>query len=249
MQPREIAKDVFVAEGRDVNWAILREGDSLTLVDTGYPRYVDQVIASIRAIGNRPEDVVGIVITHAHVDHVGGVRAFKDRFNTPVFTDPLEVGHARRDYLEQVTPVEILKNAWRPRVLPWTMRIMQAGGTDDVAAPWAEAWQPGTDGRIDLPGRPMPVPTHAHTKGHAALLLPDSGVLFTGDELMSGHGLTAAIGPQPLPAMFSHASSTQVDQAWSAMAAVDADIIAPGHGRVLQMPIAEAIAVARSRSV
>ncbi len=43
------------------------------LIDTGLPESAAQVAANIQALGFKLADVKGIVISHAHPDHVGGV--------------------------------------------------------------------------------------------------------------------------------------------------------------------------------
>ncbi|MGH3413743.1 MAG: MBL fold metallo-hydrolase [Marmoricola sp.] len=239
----EVADDVFAVQGRDVNWVLLREGRDLTLLDAGYPGDLEHVEASIRAIGHRPQDVRAILVTHAHVDHLGAVNSFHRDYGTPVLLDPVEVPHARREYLEQAGTAELLTNLWRPGMLGWTGRILRGGALADVAAPQARAF--ATAAALDLPGRPVPVPTHAHTRGHCAFHLPAVGVLLTGDELVTGHALSRRGGPQLLPAMFAHAPAGRVDAALDALAAVPAETLVCGHGPVHRGPVAEAVARVR----
>lgn len=240
--PHQVATDVFLVRGRDVNWALLRDGTDLTLVDAGYPGDFTAVEASIRAIGRRPEDVRGILLTHAHVDHLGAVNPFHERYGTPVFTDPVEVHHARREYLEQATPADLLRNLWRPGAAPWMMRIVRGGATTDVTAPQVQPFT--NEGMLDLPGGPVPVPTHGHTSGHTAYLLPDKGVVLTGDELITGHALSRTEGPQLLPAFFRHGDGDQ-DAALDVLAGLPAGIVLPGHGPAHHGSLESAVGVAR----
>jgi glyoxylase-like metal-dependent hydrolase (beta-lactamase superfamily II) len=243
--PTQAAQNVFFASGTDVNWVLLRDGDDLTLVDGGYPGDVAAVEASIRSIGRRPEDVRAILVTHAHVDHLGAVNPFRQRYGTPVYTDPVEVAHARREYLEQLTAPQLVANLWRPGVLPWALRIVRAGATRDVAAPHAQPFP--APGALDLPGAPVPVPTHGHTSGHTAYFLPDAGVVITGDALITGHPTSRAAGPQLTPAFFSRTQSEAV-VALDELAGLDADVVLPGHGPLLRGPLREAVAAARAKA-
>ena len=68
----------------------------------------------------------------------------------------------------------------------------------------------------------MPVPTRGHTSGHTAYLLPSTGAILTGDELVTGHAVLRGTGPQVLPAFFN-------------------------HGDPLRRPIADAVRHARER--
>jgi glyoxylase-like metal-dependent hydrolase (beta-lactamase superfamily II) len=239
----QVTEDVFLVAGTAVNWVLLRDGDDLTLVDGGYPGDVPAVEASIRSLGRRPEDVRAILVTHAHVDHLGAVNPFHERYGTPVYLDPREVAHARRDYLEQLTPAKAAANLWRPGVLPWALKITRAGATKDVAAPHAAPFP--TTGALDLPGAPVPVPTPGHTSGHTAFHLPRAGVVITGDGLITGHLLSRTVGPQLIPKLFCHAPA-QTLAALDPLAALDADILLPGHGLVHHGPIKDAVAHAKA---
>jgi glyoxylase-like metal-dependent hydrolase (beta-lactamase superfamily II) len=241
----EVADNVFLVNGTEVNWVVLRDGTDLTLVDSGYPGDVPAVEASLRELGGRPEDVRAVLLTHAHVDHMGAVNHFHERYATPLYTDPVEVRHARREYLEQAGPLDVAKNIWRPGVLPWTVRIMRVGAARKLSAPHAQPFPAA--GALDLPGRPVPIATHGHTSGHTAYHLPDAGVVITGDELITAHAVSRVRGPQLIGGMFTHREfdSTAV---LAPLAELDADVLLPGHGPVHRGPIAAAVSTALERA-
>ncbi len=266
-RPVQVTQNVFFASGTAVNWVLLRDGSDLTLIDGGYPGDLAAVEATIRHAGGRPEDVRAILVTHAHVDHLGAVNPFHRRYGTPVYLDPAEVRHARREYLEQLSPVRLVANLWRPGVLPWAARIIRAGATKNVAAPHAQPFpapggadapaEAGASGAadtaetpsapasaaLDLPGAPVPVPTHGHTSGHTAYFLPAVGIVVTGDALITGHPVVPTTGPQLCPAFFTH-DQAHAKQALGALAGLDANVILPGHGPVHRGPLREAVAAA-----
>jgi glyoxylase-like metal-dependent hydrolase (beta-lactamase superfamily II) len=122
---------------------------------------------------------------------------------------------------------------------------MRVGAARKIAAPYAQPFP--VDGALDLPGRPVPVPTHGHTSGHTAYHLPHSGVVITGDELVTGHATSRVRGPQVIGAMFNHAN-TDPAATLAPLAALDADLVLPGHGPVHRGPIAAAVASALDRS-
>ena len=58
---------------------------SLAIVDPGSEP--DRIIAEVEATGRTPE---AIWITHAHVDHIGGIAEVKRRWNVPVWLHPAD---------------------------------------------------------------------------------------------------------------------------------------------------------------
>ncbi len=94
--PTQLRDNAFLATGTEVNWILLKDGNDLTLIDSGYPRDIDALEASIRSIGGQPEDVRAILLTHAHIDHIGGINHFHAKSGTPVRINPTEGPHARR---------------------------------------------------------------------------------------------------------------------------------------------------------
>jgi glyoxylase-like metal-dependent hydrolase (beta-lactamase superfamily II) len=235
---------VHLVDAGAVNWILVAEGRDLTLIDGGYPAHADAVEESIRAVGHRPEDVAAVLVTHAHVDHIGSLPRFVSRYGTPVHTSGEEVPHAHREFLQQASPKAVLGNLWRPRVLPWAVHVVRAGALGDhrltAAAPFP------APGALDLPGRPVPVATPGHTSGHTCYHLPEHGVLVSGDALVTGHPLTGIEGPQPLVSMFHHDRARAV-QSWDVLGGLDADTLLPGHGPVWRGTPGAAVERARAR--
>jgi glyoxylase-like metal-dependent hydrolase (beta-lactamase superfamily II) len=238
----EVAPGVHAVEGKTVNWALIADGDAVTLVDAGWPGYLDDVLASITEIGRRLSDVEAVLVTHAHVDHIGSLPRLLEQHRVPVLLSPKEAPHARRDYLEQAGTTDVVKNLWRPRVLPWALHMMRNGALDDPGV--AEATDFGDATFIDVPGRPVPIATPGHTSGHTAYLVPGARVLLTGDALVTGHPLSSTTGPQELMGFFHH-DHDAMTASLDVIAEVDADVIVPGHGPVHRGSPREAVAQLR----
>lgn len=242
----EVADGVVVARGAHVSWTLVVDGSDVTLVDAGYLGYADQVLASVRHVGGRRNaSLAAVVLTHAHVDHLGAASRLHASRGVPVLVHEAEAAHVRGEVIEQVTALQILKQSWRPRVFGWAVHIITQG-----KAPKAErVSDPVTfvadGGPLDVPGGLVPIPTPGHTSGHCAYHLPDRGVLLVGDAFATGHATSAKQGPQLMPAFFDH-DRARARESLSALEPLAASIVVPGHGPVFRGTPAEAVSLARA---
>ncbi|MBG7700356.1 MBL fold metallo-hydrolase [Streptomyces sp. MC1] len=239
-----VQDNVYAVSGSNTNWVIVKDGDSCTLIDTGYPGDRDAVLASLHAVGLNPRSVAAVLVTHAHNDHIGAAEHLRAAYDVPVLMHHEEVPHARRDFLDQVSVGQVLAQAWRPGVLPWAVHALRAGGTTHVPVREPQAFP--VPGALDLPGAPTPVHTPGHTKGHCAYHLPGSGILISGDALVTAHPTSRISGPQLLPDMF-HTDRARALDSLAALEAIDADTVLPGHGPVHHGSVAKAALTARER--
>ena len=80
------------------NITVFEYGDDMIAVDCGlsFPEDdmlgVDLVIPDITYILNNKEKFKGLVITHGHEDHIGGIPYFLKQLNTPIYGTKLTVG-------------------------------------------------------------------------------------------------------------------------------------------------------------
>ena len=235
---------VHAVFGSDVTWVVVQDGDSATLIDTGYPGDRANLLASLELLGVAPQALSAILITHAHNDHIGSAEWLRATYGIPVLMHAEEVPHARRDFLDQVSVGKVAANAWRPGVVTWSLRALRSGGTAKV--PVAEPQAFPASGVLDVPGSPVPLHTPGHTAGHCAYLLPASGIVVCGDAMGTGHPTSRIKGPQLLPAMFHKDRATAL-AGLSALERTDAGVLVPGHGPVLRGSVREAVERVRER--
>jgi glyoxylase-like metal-dependent hydrolase (beta-lactamase superfamily II) len=239
----EAADGVWLATGTDTNWVLVTEGDSVTLVDAGYPRDLPKVLASLERIGRSPADVAAVVLTHAHPDHIGSAEKLRRERALSVLVLDTEAPHARGEVVEQVTELAILRRAWRPSVLLWALRAARAGGARPPRL--AEVVPFPGDAVLDVPGRLVPVPTPGHTTGHCSFHLPARGVLLAGDAFMTAHATARTAGPQLLPAMFNHDEAATL-ASLQLLRDLPADVVLTGHGPAHRGSPAGAVELARA---
>lgn len=234
---------VHLVQRKAVNWLVVTDDSGAMLIDTGYPGDRDDVLASLRQLGYEAGDVRAILLTHAHIDHLGSAIWFAKTHGTPVYCHANEVGHAKRDYLEQASPLNVAMRMWRPRWAVWAGHVLRSGGLIRKGIPTA---QPLTaDVAAQLPGRPIAIPTPGHTGGHCSYLI--DGVLASGDALITGHPLIRHDGPQLLPAIFSYSQEDCI-RTLSALALLETEVLAPGHGPLWRGPIREATDAALNKA-
>ena len=180
------------------------------LIDAGFPGSRDDVLASLRQLGFGVDDLRAILLTHAHIDHFGSAIWFAKTHGTPVYCHADEVGHAKREYLEQASPVDVATHVWQPRWLKWSVAISRKGAFTRDGIPTAQALT--EDVAAGLPGAPMAIPTPGHTGGHCSFVV--DGVLVSGDALVTGHPVAAAQRPAAAARRCSTTTRTAACAAW-----------------------------------
>jgi phosphoribosyl 1,2-cyclic phosphodiesterase len=73
----------YLGSGSQGNGLVVQVGSTTVLLDCGFP--VADTVRRLARLGLAPEDLAGILVTHEHGDHIGGVPAFARRFSLPVW--------------------------------------------------------------------------------------------------------------------------------------------------------------------
>lgn len=196
----------------------LRGTDRDLVVDAGLG-----VVALREAIPAMFERDPMVLLTHAHLDHVGGAAEFGDRAAHPAEADLLAAGVPASLYGAELYDKLGLDAAGEP--VPELMIDALPGPGYDPAAyrvePVALTRTLDDGDRIDLGGRVLTV-LHlpGHTPGSIALLEERTGTLYSGDIVYDG----VLIDTLPNSDVGAYRRSMEF------LAGLDVSVVHPGHG-------------------
>ncbi len=172
----KIIDNVFLVPGVVANPYILVDADGLTVIDTGLPRSERKILAYVASLGKSAQDVKRIIITHADLDHVGGLSALHKVTGARTYASKIEA-----EAIAAGKPSRQIKSSgFSIQRLVFTLLspFMKAAPfqVDEILA----------DGQI-LPvlGGLRVVDTSGHTPGHISLFAPAFEILFCGDSLVT----------------------------------------------------------------
>ena len=185
--PQEVASGVYQLGLGAVNVFFVEDDEGgLWLVDAGTEPGAERIGGGLRALGRAPQELRGVVVTHLHGDHVGGLAAVK--------------AHTGAEVWAQAEDAAALREGVRGRALePGPGLVRSADRARDGRQGRARAGDPiAVEHEVDdgetLPFGATALHTPGHTAGHLALLLPrDGGVLFAGDA--ATNFLRLGVGP------------------------------------------------------
>ncbi len=134
-----VTSDVYAVTGSNTNWVIVKDGDSGTLIDTGYPGDQEAVLASLEKVGLHPRDVSAVLVTHAHNDHIGAAELLSTEYGVPVLMHEAEV---RTPAVTSSTrcPSGRFSRGRGVRGSPWAVHALRSGGTRHVPVAKPQAY-------------------------------------------------------------------------------------------------------------
>jgi glyoxylase-like metal-dependent hydrolase (beta-lactamase superfamily II) len=231
----EVTDGVHRFGSRLVNWYAIERGGRLTIVDAGMRGYWRQLAGALGSLGRTLDDVEAVVLTHAHVDHIGFAERLRATAGTAVHVHEGDSGPGLRRY----PPLHLY---WRPASWPLAVHGARMGlfGTPRVAEVRSFA-----DGEVlDVPGRPRVRHVPGHTRGSCALHLPEASVVFSGDALVTFDPYRRRSGPRLLVKGVNE-DVAQAKASLDELAGLNARVLLPGHGEPWRDGVAAAVAEAR----
>jgi len=170
--PGVIQVDTLLGGWEHVTAGYLITGDAPVLIETGSQSSVPVLLAELEALGVTAGQLAGVVVTHIHLDHAGGVgdvaRAFPE---ATVYVHERGARHL-------ADPSRLVASA--AQVYGASLDSLY-GRLDPTPAERIEVLEDGEEIVVG-PGRSLTtVDSPGHAKHHLALHDSESGILFAGD--------------------------------------------------------------------
>jgi glyoxylase-like metal-dependent hydrolase (beta-lactamase superfamily II) len=200
-----------------VNAYLIAEDDGLTVVDTMLPGSSKSILAGAERLG---VPIKRIALTHAHGDHIGSLDALA----------------------EALPGVEVLISERDARFLAKDMSLDPGEPTSKLRGgyPGAKTRPTRTLQHGDTVGSLEVVASPGHTPGHVAFIDRRDGTLICGDAYTTLGGVATTskfVLPFPLAAMSTWDGPTELESA-RALRALQPTRLAPGHGSIVEEPLA-----------
>lgn len=200
-----------------VNCYFVRDADGLTLIDAGLPGSEQAIIGAAAALG---VPIRRIVITHAHMDHIGSLAALARLLpEAEIIFSTRDARFLRGDMsLDADEPQSPLRGGYQVVKLQ-PHRTVVAG---------------------DTVGALRVVAAPGHTPGQIALFDPRDGSLIAGDAFQTRAGLAVSGTLRwafPFPALATWHRPTALQSA-RRLCELRPARLAVGHGEILEQPLA-----------
>ncbi len=170
--PGVVQIDTLLGGWERVTAGFLVEGEAPVLVETGSQSSVDTLLESLTSLGVGADDLAGIVVTHIHLDHAGGVgdvaRAFP---NATVYVHERGARHL-------ADPTRLVNSAAQ---VYGDLLDSLYGRLDPTDAARIHVLDDGEEIQVSSNRSLTTVDSPGHAKHHLALHDSESGLLFAGD--------------------------------------------------------------------
>ncbi len=155
-----------------VTAAYLVEGPGPVLVETGSRSSLQSLLAELDALGMGPSDLAGVIVTHIHLDHAGGVGDVARFFpGATVYVHPAGARHL-------ADPSRLVASAER---VYGDLLDGLYGRLEPTPAERVRALDDGEEVRVGPHRVLTTVHAPGHAKHHVGVHDSESGILFTGD--------------------------------------------------------------------
>jgi glyoxylase-like metal-dependent hydrolase (beta-lactamase superfamily II) len=241
--PEQVADGVYSIGKGHIEIYAIDEGGRLTLVDSGLKSDWGQISSEITAMGKTLADIEAVVLTHAHLDHMGNAERLRTEAGARIYVHPGDLALAQGKERPPRDPRAKNMLSYGLGGFVSLFEFMRRGALSSPP-PIIDAAALSDGQAIDVPGRPRVIHVPGHTEGSAAFFLEERSVIFSGDALISYNFFTRSSGPQISPSP-GNKDSQQALRSLANIEPLAADIVLPGHGPPMSDGVKAAVEAAR----
>jgi hydroxyacylglutathione hydrolase len=198
----KITDNVYFIMSRsfDSNIIYIKSGDYEVLVDAGTGLYTSNLDKDLQTQGSSIHEITDIVLTHCHIDHIGGVIPILETGSPKLHLHEAEAENINRGDMSQT-----LGDTFGADLPPFKIDVMLKEGD-----------------MIDFGDVKLKVfHTPGHSSGSITMEIMDTGILITGDTLFPG----GSFGRTDFP----DGDSSKLVDSLKRISELDFEIGLPGH--------------------
>jgi glyoxylase-like metal-dependent hydrolase (beta-lactamase superfamily II) len=95
---RDVADGIHVITRAHTNMFLIEDQGRLLFIDAGLPAFWSDIKTALTELRVGPDAVAGVLLTHAHFDHVGCARRLHDTWHVPVWVHSADQQLAAHPY-------------------------------------------------------------------------------------------------------------------------------------------------------
>jgi glyoxylase-like metal-dependent hydrolase (beta-lactamase superfamily II) len=124
-QPFQVGKDIYLIGSADISHPYdcciyLLNLDNLVIVDSGAGLSFEKIVSNIEILGFDPKKIKAVLATHAHIDHIGSLHRFQEKYRAQILAHELDV-----DAIE--SGIGVAAEAYGVDYLPCTVDVRLSG--------------------------------------------------------------------------------------------------------------------------
>lgn len=184
----------LLGQPRTIHPTLLVEGDTVFLVDTGYPGQLPQLREAVEQEGVSFEKISKVILTHQDIDHIGGLSAILRELPGPI---EVLAGEDEKAYIQgDKRPHKLAQLEDNLATQPEERKAFYEKLRDGFQHSYVHVDATLADGEI-LPylGGIRIISTPGHTLGHICLYVIRSKTLIAGDTLQVQEGRLTLTAP------------------------------------------------------
>jgi glyoxylase-like metal-dependent hydrolase (beta-lactamase superfamily II) len=95
MKAKEVTESIYQVGGADITdprdcAVYLLDLGELVLIDAGAGPSYEEIVRNIEGLGLKPDKLKTVILTHCHIDHIGGAPQFREAFGAQIIMHQLD---------------------------------------------------------------------------------------------------------------------------------------------------------------